>query len=113
MPRRRVENTYLVEHYRPGLTAEELGHCVTGIQDALRALEGEDAARFLGFVAVPADEAFLVLLGAESERQVDTTYQCIGTTFDRISLAFVELGPSGRRTRSRPDSPTAGKGTTR
>jgi hypothetical protein len=86
MPRRRVENTYLVEHYRPGLTAEELGHCVTGIQDALRGLEEEDA---------------------------DATYQRIGTTFDRISLAVVELDPAGRRTRRRPDTPTAGKGTTR
>ncbi len=112
MPHRRVENTYLVEHYRPGLAAEELGLCVTGIQDALRDLEGEDAARFLGSVAVPADEAFLVLLGAESEQQVDATYRRLGTTFDRISLAVVQLGPPGRGTGHRPDRPTAGKGTT-
>lgn len=96
MPSRSVESTYLVEHYRPGLTAEELEHCVIGIQDALRGLEGPGAARYLGSVAVPADEEFLVVVGAESEQEVRKTYQRIGTTFDRISVAVADLGPPRR-----------------
>jgi hypothetical protein len=109
MPSRTVENTYLVEHYRPGLTAEELTTCVVGIRAALRGLEGAAVARFLASVAVPADEAFLLVLGAGSEEEVETTYERIGTTYDRISLALAEVGPLPA---ARPHTPPTRKGTT-
>jgi hypothetical protein len=95
MPRRTVEKTYLVEHYRPGVTADELVQRVAGIQDALRVLGPDRPARFLGSVAVPADEALLVVLSAASEQQVLDAYQQIGTTFDRISVAVADLAPPG------------------
>jgi hypothetical protein len=111
MPLRTAENTYLVEHYRPGLTAEELGTCVHGIRAALRGLAGagEGAVRFLGSVAVPADEAFLLLLGAASDQVVQKAYDLIGATYDRISVALAELDPLPA---PRPHGPTTRKGTT-
>jgi hypothetical protein len=109
MPHRTAENTYLVEHYRPGLTAEELGTCANGIQAALRGLAGAGAVRFLGSVTVPADEAFLLLLGAASDQVVKTTYDRIGATYDRVSVAVVELDPLPAPP---PHGPTTRKGTT-
>jgi hypothetical protein len=109
MPLRIAENTYLVEHYRPGLNAEELGTCVHGIRVALRGLVGAGAVRFLGSVAVPADEAFLLLLAAASEQVVETTYDRIGATYDRISVALAELDPLPAPP---PHGPTTRKGTT-
>ncbi len=95
MPRRRVETTYLVEHYRPGTTAEELVQRAAGIQEALRVLGSQGSARFLGSVAVPTDEAFLVLIAAPSEQQVQDAYVRIGSTYDRVSVAVADLAPSG------------------
>jgi hypothetical protein len=95
MPDPGVENTYLVEHYRPGLGAAQLGQCV----DAVRSRIGTtgppgSSPRVLWSVIVPTDEAFLVVFCAESERQLQKAYHRAGATFDRICIAILGATPT-------------------
>ncbi len=94
MPRRRIESTFLVEHYRAGLETKQLERWVARIRDQLLELERQGSpARFLCSVIVPADEAFLVLVQAESEQLVREAYLRAEASFDRISVAIAELIP--------------------
>jgi hypothetical protein len=99
MPQPTSESTYLVEHYRPGLGAAQLSTAVSTIRDQLGGL-GEHSAspRFLGSLIVPVDEAFLVVVRAESELHVREAYLMAGATFDRITVAIADL----RGSRSAP-----------
>ncbi len=93
MPGPRVENTYLVEHYRPGLAAAELEQCLAGVRDLVRAPGGAGAPlQVVCSVIVPADEAFLVLFRARSEAHVREAYLRAGLTLDRLSLALAGDG---------------------
>lgn len=89
MPRRSPENAFLVEHYRPGLSVAGLGHCITQLHDAVVGSQSHRSpVRFLCSVIIPADEAFLVLLEADSVRDVTDVYARADSTFDRISAAI-------------------------
>jgi len=91
MPRRSAENTYLVEHYRPGLDLGSLGQCVAHLRDQIEHLHEDDVPlRFLCSVIVPADEAFLVLLDADSMTDVTDFYARDGSSYDRISSAVAD-----------------------
>jgi hypothetical protein len=93
MPGPSVENTYLVEHYRPGSGAAELQHCLAGVRDRVQAPgDPGPSPHVLYSVIVPADEAFLVMFGAQSEAQVREAYLRAGVSFDRISLAIAGAG---------------------
>jgi len=82
-------STYLVEHYQPGVTAEELERSATAVRDAALALEhAGQPTRFVSSTIVPADESFLCLLQASSERLVRETYANAGIACDRISIAI-------------------------
>lgn len=48
-------------------------------------------ASLLCSIVVPADEAFLLVVAAESEQAVQAAYIRAGTTFDRISTAVADL----------------------
>jgi hypothetical protein len=102
MPGSKVESTYLVEHYRPGLGAAQLGDCVADLRNQVRAQPVQapvatcSPPQLLCSVIVPTDEAFLVMFRADSEHQVQELYQRTGTTFDRISVAIADLSPALR-----------------
>ncbi len=103
-----VRQTFLVEHYRPGLDAEELGRWVGRVHEAISALEREGRPlRFLRSTIVPRDEAFLCVVEAESEQLIRAAYARAEIPFERISTAITEettfssSTPSGSEGKSR------------
>jgi 20S proteasome alpha/beta subunit len=83
--------TYLVEHYRPGLHAPELGRLAARIREAVEELAREGASiRFVRSVIVPEDESLLCLLDAASEQLVRDAYARAGIPFERISATVAE-----------------------
>lgn len=97
IPARRLERsvgrmqTYLVEHYRPGLTADDLRQAAALVRAAAAELQLAGAAvRYLRSTIVPTDEAFLSVFEAASEENVRATYARAGVPFERISLALQE-----------------------
>jgi hypothetical protein len=88
MAPRRHHTVFLIEHYRPGHGVGQLRHCVRRIRVQLQETAGTS---LLCSVVVPTDEAFLLLVVAESEQAVQAAYTRAGTTFDRISTAVTDL----------------------
>jgi hypothetical protein len=83
--------TFLVEHYRPGLTAADLQRAAHVIRSATAELELEGTAvHYVRSTIVPGDEAFLSLFEAESEEIVRAAYARAGIVFERITLAVAE-----------------------
>jgi hypothetical protein len=83
--------TYLVEHYRPGLTAEDLRQAAALVRAAAAELQhAGTAVRYLRSTIVPTDEAFLSMFEAASEDDVRATCARAGIPFERISLALPE-----------------------
>ena len=79
---------FLIEHYRPGHRVGQLRHCVRQIRVQMQETAG---ASLLCSVVVPTDEAFLLVVAAESVQAVQAAYTRAGTTFDRISTAVADL----------------------
>jgi hypothetical protein len=88
MALRRPDTVFLIEHYRPGHGVRQLRRCVRRIEVHLKETAGTS---LLCSVVVPIDEAFLLVVVAESEQVVQTAYTGAGTTFDRISMAVTDL----------------------
>jgi Nickel responsive protein SCO4226-like len=94
MPRRsRAEGrqTYLVEHYRPGLGVDGLRQCAARVRDT--AVEMERAGspvRHVRSTIVPADESLFCVFEAASEELVRQTYKRAGVPFERLSAVIVE-----------------------
>jgi len=81
--------TYLVEHYRPGLDEEGLRRTVASVRTAALALESEGGrVHYVRSTIVPNDEAFLSVFEAASESVVREAYGRAGATFERISRAI-------------------------
>jgi hypothetical protein len=88
--------TYLVEHYRPGVTAEELARSAALVRQAAAALQLEGKPlRFVFSTIVPGDESLLCLLEAASERLVRDTYARAGIPYERVSTAITQASPAG------------------
>jgi hypothetical protein len=104
---------FLIEHYRPGQGVGQRCHCVRQIQVQMQETAG---ASLLCSVVVPTDEAFLLVVAAESEKEVQAAYARAGATFDRISTAVADLAvPQATRPRpgaSAPDGSAAVAATT-
>jgi hypothetical protein len=88
MAPRKPLTVFLIEHYRPGHGVEQLRHCVHQIQVQMQETAG---ASLLCSVVVPTDEAFLLVVAAKSEQDVQAAYTRAGTRFDRISTAVADL----------------------
>jgi hypothetical protein len=73
---------FIVEHYRPGLTAEELGAWAARVRDTARETK---AARYVGATIVPTDEAMFCMFEAASERLVRDVYARAEIPFERIT----------------------------
>jgi Protein of unknown function (DUF4242) len=81
--------TFLVEHYQPGVDAEGLRRAERMLRDAVATLSAEGCeVRYLGSTIVPGDEAFLSLLEASSEGEIRAAHARAGMPFERISQAI-------------------------
>jgi hypothetical protein len=70
-----AQETHLVEHYRPGLDAEELRRSVSRVRDTVAEIEREGKPiRQLRSTIVPVDESFLCVIEAASEGLVREAY---------------------------------------
>ena len=84
-----LRGAYLVEHYRPGLSAEELSQWVSRVRDVAIEMEREGKpVRFLRSTIVPGDETLLCVLEAGSEELVREAYARAGLPFERLSAVI-------------------------
>ena len=86
-----ARQTYLVEHYRPGLTVDGLKQWAGRVHEATDELEREGKdVRYLRSTIVPADESLLCVFEAANEELVREAYARAGLSFDRLSVALSE-----------------------
>ena len=86
-----ARQTFLVEHYRPGLDADALRHSAARIRETALAMEREGKpVRHVRSTVVPGDEFFLCVFEAASEELVRAAYARAGIAFERISPADSE-----------------------
>ena len=84
-----TRTTYLVEHYRPGLTVDGFRQWAARVRETAGEMEREGkSVRYVRSTIVPADEALLCVLDAASEDLVRETYTRAGISFERISAAL-------------------------
>jgi Protein of unknown function (DUF4242) len=89
--------TYLVENYHPGLGANELRQNVSRIRDAVAEMTRDGKAiRYMRSTIAPADESFLCVIEAASEKLTQEAYARAGIPFERISPALFEEDPHTR-----------------
>jgi hypothetical protein len=88
-----ARQTYLVEHYRPGLTVDALKQWAARVREATDELERDGrAVRYLRSIVVPADESLLCVLEAAGEELVHEAYARAGLAFERLSIVLSEGG---------------------
>lgn len=86
-----ARQTYLVEHYRPGLTVEGLKQWAARVRETAVEMEREGKSiRYLRSTIVPADESLLCVLEAASEQLVRDTYVRAGIPFERLSAVILD-----------------------
>lgn len=92
-----ARETFLVEHYRPGLTAEELGAWAAKVRETTGAMEREGKpVRYLRSTVVPSDESLLCTFEAASEQLVRDAYARAGIPFERITAVIPDgVWPDG------------------
>ena len=84
-----ARQTYLVEHYRPGLGVDGFRQWAARVRDTADELEREGKpVRYVRSTIVPTDEALLCVLDAASEELVRETYTRARISFERISAAI-------------------------
>ena len=77
--------TFLVEHYWPGVTADEFGAATERVRTGTEQLVSEGLGiRFLHSTLVPQDESGFCVLEAESQALVEEAYMRAGVRFERI-----------------------------
>jgi hypothetical protein len=88
-------DTYLVEHYGPGSSAETLRGAVRDVRLATAEIAKQGRAiRYVRATIVPGDEAFMATFEATSEALVRDAYARAGVALARISRA---IQPDGQR----------------
>ena len=86
-----ARQTYLVEHYRPGLGVDGLKQWAARVRDATVELEREGkSVRYLRSTIVPAYESLLCILEAATEELVCEAYSRAGIPFERLSTVIPE-----------------------
>jgi hypothetical protein len=87
--------TYLVEHYRPGFTAERLKQWAARVRAAAIGIAREgEPVRYLRSTVVPSDEYLLCLLEAPSDDLVRAVYARAGIPFERLTAVISDDTPS-------------------
>jgi uncharacterized protein DUF4242 len=85
----KAREAFLVEHYRPGLTADELGSWAARLRDTTAEMEREGKpVRYLRATIVPTDESLLCIFEAASEQLVREAYARAGFPFERITAVI-------------------------
>ena len=85
----KTRETFLVEHYWPGLSADELGARAAEVRAAALEMEREGSAvRYLRATVVPTDESLLCIFEAGSEQLVREAYMRAGIPFERITAVI-------------------------
>jgi hypothetical protein len=80
--------TYLVDHYRPGASLDDLNAAVRDVRLAATELARQGRpVRCVHCTIVPSDEALLGLFEATSEELVRDVYAHAGIPFERITGA--------------------------
>jgi hypothetical protein len=83
--------TYLVEHYRPGFTAEGLQEWAALVRAAAVGIAREgEPVRYLRSTVVPGDESLLCLLEAPSDDLVRAVYARAGIPFERLTAVITD-----------------------
>lgn len=78
-------NTYLVEHYWPGVTAEKFALAAERVRVSAEQLASEGRRiHYLHSTLVPEDEAAFCVLEAESHAFVEEVYARAGVQFERV-----------------------------
>jgi Protein of unknown function (DUF4242) len=91
MSETKSQQSYLVEHYRPGLSAAELERESARVRNAVRELEREgEPVRFRHSTIVASDESFLCVVESASEELIRAAYSRARVPFERISAALTE-----------------------
>ena len=81
-------DTYLVEHYRPGASLDDLNGAVRDVRLASAEMARRSRpVRCVHCTIVPSDEALLALFEATSEELVRELYAHAGIQFERITGA--------------------------
>lgn len=94
----RPKPTWLVEQYRPGSDTAELDRQAARVRSVASDLILHGAALvYLGTTIVPADEALLTVIAADSIDQVRSLFERAGSPPPRISAAVHDLGRPTRR----------------
>ena len=82
-----ARETFLVEHYRPGLTAD--GAWAALVRETTGEMEREGKpVRYLRATIVPTDESLLCVFEATSEQLVREAYARAGIPFERITAVI-------------------------
>jgi hypothetical protein len=90
--------TYLVEHYRPGASIDDLNSAVCDVRLAAAEMARRSRpVRCVHWTIVPSDEALLALFEATSEEVVRDVYAHAGIPFERITGAISITSPKGAR----------------
>ena len=88
-------NTFLVEHYWPGVTPDAFGEAAERVRTTALELEAAGhGVRFLHSTLVPEDEAAYCVLAADSPNLVEETYAKAGVPFERLVAAVESTAPS-------------------
>jgi hypothetical protein len=105
--------TFLVEHYRPGASLDDLTCAVRDVRLAAAEMARRSRpVRCVHCTIVPSDEALLALFEATTEELVRELYASAGIPFERITGAvWLKAGDGMCRPRLKPsDSLTSPKG---
>jgi hypothetical protein len=92
-----IGETFLVEHYWPGVTADSFGEAAERLRlSAAELAAGESEIRFLHSTLVPEDEAAFCVFAASSADVVVEAYRRAGVRFERILGALEMTRPGGQ-----------------
>ena len=99
-----ARETFLVEHYRPGLSAQELGAWAARLRVITEEMRRDGKpVRYLRSTIVPVDESLLCMFEAPSEELVREAYARAEIPFERISAVIHDGTSEGPRTTTKEE----------